>query len=316
MKAANFLFCALLLMSLTACSIFKPDNSPAIIVPTDANPDAPPLYLETTRVDEVGRIVVPVMVNEQGPFYFMLDTGASNTVIAHDLAQTLGLTTKDLPPTAVRGVTGVTLAPTTRITSLRAGELHFNDLRVAILLGPIMDGLDGILGVEGLTDKKITADLANDQITIAASMGAPAGAHHVVIPFELLPSRAIVVAAKVGKVPVKAVIDTGGVHTLGNRALLDAVNAANRRDRQRQWYGLPTRVIDVTDSEHAALLMRVPRIALGEAAVVNLPVTFSEFQIFKLWGLQNQPALLIGMDVLGLLGELTIDYGRKEIHLR
>jgi hypothetical protein len=39
-------------------------------------------------------------------------------------------------------------------------------------------------------------------------------------------------------------------------------------------------------------------------------------RIFGHWHLTNKPALLIGMDVLGLLDTFVIDYHRHELQLR
>jgi hypothetical protein len=45
-------------------------------------------------------------------------------------------------------------------------------------------------------------------------------------------------------------------------------------------------------------------------------VTFTDTAIFDHWQLTNEPALLLGMDVLGLLDVLVIDYKTKELHVR
>jgi hypothetical protein len=37
--------------------------------------------------------------------------------------------------------------------------------------------------------------------------------------------------------------------------------------------------------------------------------------VFKTWGLQGKPALLLGMDVLGSLAYFSIDYDRAELQL-
>jgi len=38
--------------------------------------------------------------------------------------------------------------------------------------------------------------------------------------------------------------------------------------------------------------------------------------IFEHWRLTQEPALLLGMDALGLLDALIIDYRRRELQLR
>ena len=45
-------------------------------------------------------------------------------------------------------------------------------------------------------------------------------------------------------------------------------------------------------------------------------VTFTDTAIFQHWELTTEPALLLGMDVLGLLDVLVIDYRTKELHVR
>jgi hypothetical protein len=45
-------------------------------------------------------------------------------------------------------------------------------------------------------------------------------------------------------------------------------------------------------------------------------VTFADFHIFDAWNMNNQPAMLIGMDVIGLLDTIIIDYKHQELHLR
>ncbi len=71
----------------------------------------------------------------------------------------------------------------------------------------------------------------------------------------------------------------------------------------------------MTQASQLAKVVRVPTVQLGAASINDLYVTFGDFDIFKTWGLENQPALLIGKDALGTLAELTIDYRRKELQM-
>ena len=59
-----------------------------------------------------------------------------------------------------------------------------------------------------------------------------------------------------------------------------------------------------------------PPITFGKATISGVRVTFTDTAIFQHWGLTNEPALLLGMDVLGLLDVLIIDYKTKELHVR
>ena len=74
-------------------------------------------------------------------------------------------------------------------------------------------------------------------------------------------------------------------------------------------------VIDATDQVRLGELTLSPTITLGEATISNTNITYGDFDIFRVWGLDEQPALLIGMDVLGTLAEFAIDYRRRELQL-
>ncbi len=54
---------------------------------------------------------------------------------------------------------------------------------------------------------------------------------------------------------------------------------------------------------------------LGDMTLSNLEVIFADFHVFKLWGLDQEPAMLIGMDMLGVLERLVIDYRRNEVSM-
>ncbi len=268
-------------------------------------------YAVPTRMDRVGRIVAQVTINGRGPFRFMLDTGSTRTVVAESALGKLGLTANTDATIAVAGISGSELAPSVHIDSLDAGDLHFRDLDLPVLAGPVFHGLDGILGMDGFEGMKLSADFSKDHITISQSLGKRPSLMFSVMHAEFLSDRLLMVDGRVGPLPTKAIIDTGGTHTLGNSALLAALTSAHRRGVQV----LQTGVIDVTQAMQPAVVGRVPDIRLGDATIANLFVTFGDFQIFRTWGLEDEPALLIGMDVLGSLEQLSIDYRRKEIDL-
>jgi hypothetical protein len=45
-------------------------------------------------------------------------------------------------------------------------------------------------------------------------------------------------------------------------------------------------------------------------------IRFADLHIFEHWHLTSQPALLIGMDVLGRLDTLILDYRREEMQVK
>ncbi len=302
-----------MLTGLAACIATPHDPTPQLAADdTSAPPVEVLLYAETTRPDDQGRIVVPVMLNDQGPFYFMLDTGATHTVITRQALEQLGLQADERRPVLLRGVSNVKRVPTVVVNSMQAGSLQFNKVRMPVLSGFVVEGLDGILGIDSLGDNRVSADFQNDSIRITNANGVPADKGYSVVAFNRISRPLVMINARVGGVPTRAIIDTGGAHTLGNTALLKALL---RQARGKLAGARQSEVTDATDTSQQTLLAPVPRIAFGPVAVMNLPVSFGEFSVFDIWGVNDRPTLLIGMDALGLLSGLTIDYRRKELHI-
>jgi len=68
---------------------------------------------------------------------------------------------------------------------------------------------------------------------------------------------------------------------------------------------------DITDGD----VQEVKQATIGDMTLSNLEVIFADFHVFKLWGLDQEPAMLIGMDMLGVLERLVIDYRRNEVSM-
>ena len=72
------------------------------------------------------------MVNGQGPFPFVVDTGANQSVVSDVLALQLGLPVG--PSQALNGVAGVQQAPTT-VATLKIGDRSHADVVLSMLPG-------------------------------------------------------------------------------------------------------------------------------------------------------------------------------------
>lgn len=271
---------------------------------------AEPRYVAPTRRDRIGRIWAPVLLNGQGPFRLVLDTGATNSAVTAKVAQTLGMTL-DYPGTiTLQGATGSVKVPAIPIDSLEIGELLMEPKRLPIV-PDALGGAEGILGTEGLGDKRITIEFRHDRITIMRSRNERAGPGFVTVPVKFMRGRLLVVDAWLGGVRVKAIIDTGGQSTLGNVALRDALAG-----RRATLPSVPDQVIGATLDIEIGDRVSTPALAMGDIVVRNPAMTFADFSIFKHWKMTDEPAMLVGMDVLGLIDTLIIDYRRRELQIR
>jgi hypothetical protein len=269
-----------------------------------------PRYVAPTRRDRIGRIWAPVMINGKGPFRLVLDTGATHSAVIAEVATRLGLPLDIEPPIRLRGVTGTAIVPVVRVDSLVVGDLSLMGSRLPIVIDAL-GGAEGILGTEGLADMRIRIDFRGDEISISHSHEQPAPAGFITLPVKFTNSRLPVVDATIGGVRSKAIIDTGGQASIGNNALRDEI--LRRRVRQQPTVDQITgATADVQQGEGYP----APIVQMGDLQVQGARITFGDMQIFEHWKLTEEPVMMIGMDTLGLLDTLIIDYKRRELQVR
>ncbi|MCC6365337.1 MAG: retroviral-like aspartic protease family protein [Bryobacterales bacterium] len=128
-------------------------------------------------------LVDGVWVNGQGPFRFLLDTGAQSTTLDAAIAERLGL--RPSYRVEVVSVNGSTLAPATRVTNVTLGSATALDIEVAWCRLP---GFEGILGESFLHRFRYGVDLRRMQLRIEED-SEPAG---VRLPLETSNGRPLV----------------------------------------------------------------------------------------------------------------------------
>jgi len=269
-----------------------------------------PRFVAPTRRDRIGRIWAPVEINGRGPFRLVLDTGATHSAVTAKVAEALGITLEYPGTTMLQGATGKVKVPVIPVESLEVGELLMQPKRLPIV-PDALGGAEGILGTDGLGDKRITIEFRRDRITIKRSKNEKAPPGYVIVPVKFMRGRLLVVDAWLGGVRTKAIIDTGGQATLGNIALRNAL--AQRRNPRPS---VPDEVVGATLDVQTGDRIATPSVVLGEVMVRNAAMTFADFAIFEHWKMTDEPAMLIGMDVLGLIDTLIIDYKRRELQVR
>ena len=282
--------------------------TPAGMLPEVLVESSEPRYVAPTRRDRIGRIWAPVMIDGKGPFRLVLDTGATHSVVNNEVANALGIRPDQRGVTMLRGITGTATVSTIPVRSFEVGDLVIEPA-VLPIIADAMGGADGVLGNEGLKDKRIVIEFLRDRITITHSRRQPADHGFVPVPIQFGMDRLLTIPSHVGTHGVVAVIDTGAQRTLGNLALLRALQDDRRRDGKR------TEVIGASQAEQDGSSFEAPPISLGHATIAGAHIIYSDFSIFEHWGLSNKPALIVGMDVLGLLDTLVIDYQRRELQI-
>lgn len=267
-----------------------------------------PRFVAPTRRDKIGRIWAPVLINGRGPFRLVLDTGASDSAITAPVVSALGLVPNTSHVVLVQGVAGSAIVPTVQVDSLMAGDLDVTSATLPIV-ADALGGAEGVLGTTGFSDKRIDIDFLRDRITIARSHAQHAPFGFVTLSLERSGPGLLMVPGSVQQVHVHAVIDTGAERSIGNEALRRALVS-------RHAQGTPDQIFDVTTHVQGGEMFVSPPIMLGKIEIRGARITYGEVRIFEHWHLTHEPTLLVGMDALGLLDTLIIDYRRRELQLR
>ena len=267
-----------------------------------------PRFVAPTRRDQIGRIWAPVTINGKGPFRLVLDTGASRSVVTSQVAEILGIAPDPSRSVLLRGVTGTVAVPSIRVDSFAVGDVILTPATLPIVTDAL-GGAQGVLGTDGFAGMRIYIDFKHDLITISRSHGERVPAYFASLTLERSPANLLVTRAQIGDVRVRAIIDTGGQATIGNEAMRVAL-------MRRHTLGAANYVIDVTTTSQEAQSYPGPPIQLGSITIQGARITYGDMRIFEHWQLIKEPAVLIGMDVIGLLDVFIIDYRRHEIQLR
>jgi predicted aspartyl protease len=115
-------------------------------------------------------LLVDVLINAQETYPFILDTGASQTIVSPELAQRMGIggTTAD----SIIGVGGAIQSLIGILTSLSIGEATLSN--VPVIVADIFSSLsqavgtkfDGVLGFNFLSNFKIEIDYPNERLRL------------------------------------------------------------------------------------------------------------------------------------------------------
>lgn len=268
-----------------------------------------PRYVAPTLRDRIGRVWAPVYVDGKGPLRLVLDSGATRSAVTSEAAARLGLSTEGAKTVLLRGMTGAKQVPVIEVGQLDIGDLMMAPAKL-LVVEDAFGGAEGVLAARGLKDRRILIEFRKDRIEIARSKNQLAPPGYSTLRMKFIRSHVPYVDARVGTVRVKAIIDTGAQQTTGNLALRDALLERRRLEER------PDSVIGVTGDIQLGPTSNIPPITLGDISVRNANMTFVDLYIFDYWRLTKEPVIMIGMDVLGMLDTLVLDYRRNEMQAR
>ena len=254
------------------------------------------------------RLSVDVAVNGRGPYRFIVDSGADTSVVGLRITSAL-----ELPlgkPVVLHGMTSRNLVDRVKVEELSLGTTTVRDLQLPALREIDLGG-DGIVGIDALQQQRLMMDFERNTIKVE-------DAH---VRYKPLPGEIVVTArrergqlilthVRASGLSLDAVIDTGSEITIGNLAL---------RDKLVRRRGQPLEVIEATGVTGETMKLQVAvidELQLGPITLRNVPMAFADVPPFKMFRLDDEPALLIGTDLLDTFRRVSLDFKARKVRFQ
>jgi hypothetical protein len=270
------------------------------------------------RRDRTSRLTTQVKVNGTGPYGFVVDTGANRSVMAAELAAELGLPPGQ--PAKIHGILGLQDAMTVNAKSFTAGQIRLPIADVPVLRRDDL-GCDGFLGLDAFHNRCVAFDFRRSEVAILPAnfedleSNNPAGTFtsDVIIRARQRYGQLTIAEAYAAGQRIGCFIDSGAQVSVGNMALRQAVKARTG-DRGFE----PIRVIlhGATGQETHGEVAEIPRLDVGALTFTGFRMAFADLHTFSLWGMQDRPAMMMGMDLLSLFELVTVDFRQNAVRFR
>ncbi|GGD87508.1 hypothetical protein GCM10011515_03830 [Tsuneonella deserti] len=254
------------------------------------------------QTDRYSRMTVPIRIEGQGPFRFMIDTGAQATVVTRALRDKLGFA-------SLGQATLVSMAARRQVEIVRVNGLEFAARVFDAIHAPILEeqhiGADGILGLDLLQDLRVLVDFKEQTIAVddSSALGGDRG-YEIVVRARNKLGRLIITSAQVDGVRTAVIIDTGAQGSMGNLAL-------QRRLRARRGGDVTT--TDVTGATITSEAGLVRTVDIGRMRLSDLSVAFADAPAFAALGLSRKPAMVLGIGDLRLFDRVAIDFAHRTV---
>ena len=289
---------------------------PAPDRPSDV-PPLPPAYFDPTLAvggEDVKarkietRLTVPVMVNGTGPYNFVVDSGADTSVVGLRIARSLQL---PLGRQAIlHSMTSRNIVDRVKVDRLTLGPTTVRNLQLPALRESDIGG-DGMVGIDALVQQRLLMDFEKRLIKVEdARVPVKALPGEIVVIGRRYRGQLILTQVRAANLQLQAVIDTGTQITIGNLALRDKLIRKNRG----KFITVP--VTGVTGETINIEIAKVAELQLGPVVLHDVPMAFADVPPFRLFGISDKPALLLGTDILESFRRISLDFRSRKVRFQ
>jgi hypothetical protein len=262
--------------------------------------------LKVKKVDT--RLMVYVLVNGRGPYRFVVDSGADTSVVGLQIARDLQLPLGT--PAILNATTSRNIVDRVLVDQLTLGPTTVNNLQLPALKESDVGG-DGLIGIDALSKQRLMMDFDKRVIRVEdAAKPERYDPRDIVIVARRQRGQLILTQVRASRVSLDAIIDTGSEITIGNTALRDKLL---RKGRTKFETLEATGVTGVTMKLQIA---RIDELQLGPVLLRDVPIAFADVPPFKMFGLADEPALMLGTDILESFRRVSLDFKARKVRFQ
>jgi predicted aspartyl protease len=295
------LLAALILASGCASPLILDDDNAAFVTPLETGSD--------------GHIIVPAMVNGQGPFKFALDTGASISVLFDTTVDQMDLDLSEGKRVVIQGMVGSDVFPVATITELTIGNESWTNARVALMPAgdTTSDEFDGILGLDFLRRYALGVSV-EDQVVrlyppLLVSERSYRGWSSIPMhPIQIGKGDATVYTIKlhISEIPIPAILDLGTESNLMNWHTAREIGVRPNDP------GRGTEISGALETVPVTAELEVDELRIENINWRNRTFLVSDFPIFKALDLDDRLAAIIGPSLFNER-DFVIDFERMRM---
>ncbi len=254
------------------------------------------------------RMTVAVGVNGRGPYKFVVDSGADTSVIGQRIARALALPAGT--PVTLHNMTSTSRVNRVLVDELTLGPTSVSNLELPVLREADLGG-EGMIGIDALVEQRLMMDFEKQLIKVEDATKPPPRMHgEIVVIGRLRRGQLILTEVTANKKKVEAVIDTGSQITIGNTQLRDQI----LRRAPDKFYTIG--VMGVTGVEVKLQMARVSELRIGSILLRDVPIAFADVPPFAVFGLKDQPSLLLGTDILEAFRRISLDFKARKVRFQ
>ncbi len=294
-------------------------------LPSYADTTAPSIPKNAVKFDrlEDGQYVIGAMIDGQGPFRLMVDTGASRTSVFESTVKRLNLQTNDKKMLNISGMVSAELRPVANIKTLAFAGMSFKSREIVILEDwPKLENrdipIDGILGMDMLAGLILRfyhdgdyVKVRSDGIISTRKFRRWTKLKLTQNPYPVEKFGLIFTNTKFGDLKIPTLVDTGAGFTAMNWRIVQNTTLAKTKRRLREDWVVQGAVGEFKPRVRVTL----DKLVLGGFMFGKRDLVLVDFNKMPVNNYGAYPLVVCGIDILGG-NDFVLDLKNNNLYLK